>query len=337
MTTNRPLTPEEQQRLARRERTLKNRRGRRNPAVMPDRLARTSAFVPRKVNLSTDSNFTRVYEVPGYSVVEVRGRELGSQHRDAIYALFRLKRDKVSMPNPDYRPGTFISPMRTYYETRTSWRELIRVMGRTEHVNNLLSLVHVFQEIQQVSVLIHEGRSLAELDKIKKGRSIGALPDSRGSAAPLITEVNWEGAQLDSSVVVRYGPSVLEMIEKAHLVSINADVQFRLKGDHAKTFWPFIDSQPGFTYMDEDRLAQLAGRDLWSEKETSATRAQFRKDCRQAFNDMVTSGGLSEWREEITGSGWKKSRRYHYTHAAPTQLEMDLARAANALTAQASV
>ncbi len=62
MTTGRPLTPEEQQRLARRERTLKNRRGRRNPAVMPDRLARTSAFVPRKVNLITDSNFTRVYE-----------------------------------------------------------------------------------------------------------------------------------------------------------------------------------------------------------------------------------------------------------------------------------
>ncbi len=140
--------------------------------------------------------------------------------------------------------------MRTYYETRTSWRELIRVMGRTEHVNNLLSLVHVFQEIQQVSVLIHEGRSLDELDKNKKSRSIGALPDSRGSAAPLITEVSWEGAQLDSSVTVRYGPSVLQMIEKAHLVSINADVQFRLKGDHAKTFWPFIDSQrplPGST------------------------------------------------------------------------------------------
>ena len=180
--TGRPLTPEEQQRLARRERTLKNRRGRRNPAVMPDRLARTSAFVSRKVNLITDSNFTRVYEVPGYSVVEVRGRELGSQHRDAIYALFRLKHEKVSMPNPDYRLGTFIPPMRTYYETRTSWRELIRVMGRTEHVNNLLSLVHVFQEIQQVSVLIHEGRSLVELDKIKKTRSIGALPDIRATA-----------------------------------------------------------------------------------------------------------------------------------------------------------
>lgn len=326
MTTGRPFTPEERQRLERRERTLKNRRGRRNPAVMPDRLARTSAFAPRKSNLITDSNFTRVYEVPGYSVVEVRGRELGSQHRDAIYALFRLKREKVSIPNPDYRPGTFIPPVRTYYETRTTWRELIRVMNRTEHVNNLLSLVHVFQEIQQVSVLIHEGRSLAELEKIKKSRSIGALPDSRGSAASLITEIDWEGAQLDSKIIVRYGPSVLQMIERAHLVSINADVQFRLKGDHAKTFWPFIDSQPGFTYMDEDKLAQLAGRDLWSDTETSATRAQFRKDCRQAMNDMVQAGGLTDWREEVTGSGRHKSRRYHYTHAAPTQMELDLAR-----------
>lgn len=326
MTTNgRPLTQEEHQRLARRERTLKHRRGRRNPSVMPDRLARTAAFVPRKTNLNTDSNFTRIYEVPGYSVVEVRGRELGSQHRDAIYALFRLKKERVSIPNPSYRKGTFILPTQTFYETRTSWRELIRVMGRTEHVNNLLSLVHVFQEIQQVSVLIHEGYSLPELENIKKKRAIGALPDTRGTAAPLITEVTWEGAQLDSQVVVRYGASVLQMIEKAHLVSINADVQFRLKGDHAKTFWPFIDSQPGFTYVEERLLAELSGRDLWSEKETSASRAQFRKDCRQALNDMVQAGGLTSWREEITGSGWKKSRRYFYQHAAPNQLELTLA------------
>ncbi len=48
---------------------------------------------------------------------------------------------------------------------------------------------------------------------------------------------------------------MLDAIEKAHLVSINADVQFRLKSDFAKTFWPFIDSQPEFTYIDEDRLA----------------------------------------------------------------------------------
>lgn len=328
MPPTRPLTPEEEQRLARKERTLKNRRGRRNPSTMPQHLARTSAFAPRKKDLITDSNFVRIYEVPGYSVVEVKGRELGSQHRDAIYALFRLPREKVRTDNPAYRRGTFISPVLSYYQTRTTWRTLIKAMGRTEHVNNLLSLVHVFQEIQQVSVLIHEGRSLKELEAIKAKRNRNMLPDGAGSASSLITDLTWEGAQLDSAVTVTYGARVLEMIEKAHLVSINADVQFRLKSDHAKVFWPFIDSQPEHTYIDEERLAQLAGRELWSDTATSATRAQFRKECREAFKDMVGAGGLSAFTEEVTGSGRAKSRRYSYTHAAPRQFELELQKAA---------
>jgi hypothetical protein len=318
------LSEPEMARLERKMRTLQNRRGRKQPAVMPDRLARTSAFTPRRQGLITDSNFTRVYEVPGYSVVEVKGRELGSQHRDAIYALFRLPRARVTMPNPVYRPGTFIAPTISHYQTSTTWRELLTVMGRSEHVNNLLSLLQVFEEIQQVVVIIHEGRSLEQMDNIRKTRRGGMLPDTPGSVSSIITDLKWDGAQLDSQVEVRYGASVLEMIEKAHLVSINAEVQFRLKSDHAKTFWPFIDSQPNFTYVDEARLAQLAGRDLWADHETSANRAQFRKECREAFRDMQAAGGLTEWREEVTGSGHKKSRRYHYIHATPRQLELEL-------------
>lgn len=322
--SKRTLTEEELARLERKQRTLQNRRGRKNPAVMPDKLARTSAFVPRRKGLITDSNFVRIYEVPGYSVVEVRGRELGSQHRDAIYALFRLPRTKSTIPNPEYRRGRFTSPHQAFYETQTTWRELLKVMGRTEHVNNLLSLLHVFQEVQQVSVLIHQGRSIEELEKIRKSRAQGLLADVAGSVSPLIADLSWDGAQLDSAVSVRYGATVLEMIEKAHLVSINADVQFRLKSDYAKSFWPFIDSQPNHSWIDESRLAQLAGRNLWSDKETGATRAQFRKECRQAFQDMQAAGGFAGWREEVTGSGWRKSRRYHYVHNAPRQLELEL-------------
>lgn len=319
-----PMSEGELARLERKKRSLQNRRGRKQPAVMPAKLARTSAFAPRRKGLITDSNFMRVYEVPGYSVVEVRGRELGSQHRDAIYALFRLPRNKISMPNPAYKPRTLTAPTIAVYETRTTWRELLKVMGRSEHVNNLLSLLNTFQEIQQVSLTIHQGSSLAELEKIRTSRSHGFLPDTAGSASPIIKELSWDGAQLDSGVTVQYGTSVLEMIEKAYLVSINAEVQFRLKSDHAKTFWPFIDSQPNHSYIDEERLAHLAGRDLWADDMTSAHRAQFRKECREAFNDMRMAGGLREWREEVTGAGWKKSRRYHYVHQAPRQLEMDL-------------
>jgi hypothetical protein len=324
LASKRGLSEPEMARLERKMRTLQNRRGRKQPAIMPDRLARTAAFTPRRQGLITDSNFSRVYEVPGYSVVEVKGRELGSQHRDAIYALFRLPRSRVTMPNPDYRPHTFIPSTIIRYQTSTTWRELLTVMGRSEHVNNLLSLLQVFEEVRQVSVIIYEGRSMEQMETIRKARRNRILADTPGSVSSIITDLKWDGAQLDSRVEVQFGASVLEMIEKAHLVSINAEVQFRLRSDHAKTFWPFIDSQPNFAYVDEQRLAQLAGRDLWSDHETSATRAQFRKDCREAFRDMQAAGGLSAWREEVTGSGHKKSRRYHYRHATPRQLELEL-------------
>lgn len=322
--SKRALSEEELARLERKKRTVQNRRGRKNPAVMPDRLARTSAFVPRRQGLITDSNFSRMYEVPGYSVVEVSGRELGSQHRDAIYALFRLKPKKVSVPNPEYRPNTLQRQVLTHYETQTTWRTLLKIMGRTEHVNNLLSLLQILNEIRQVSFIIHQGSSLKEMERIRAARNSRLLPDTMGGVSSIITSIDWEGAQLDSAVIVTYGTTVLEMIEKAHLVSVNADVQFALKSDYAKTFWPFIDSQPNFNYIDEDRLAQLAGRMLWSDPETSASRAQFRKDCRQAFADMEAAGGLKSWREEITGSGRTKSRRYHYQHAKLRQMELDL-------------
>lgn len=328
----RPLSEDELVLLERAERSKQNRRQRKNPSVMPDRLARTSAFTPRRQGLITDSNFVRIYEVPGYSVVEVKGRELGSQHRDAIYALFRLPRVRITVPNPERRPGTFISPNLTFYETRTTWRSLLKAMGRVEHLNNLLSLMEVFEEVRQVSFIVHQGKSIKDIERIHRMKRERLLPDTPGEASSLISSIQWEGGQLDSAVIVRFGSTVLEMIEKAALVSINAEVQFRLKSDHAKTFWPFIDSQPNFTFIDEERLAQLAGRRLWEGDETSATRAQFRKECREAFRDMQAAGGLSNWHEEVTGSGRAKSRRYHYTHQVPRQMELELA-AANSIQA----
>lgn len=322
----RQLTPEEKRRVERVERTRKNRRGRINPATMPDRLARTSAFAPRRFNLITDSTFTRTYEVPGYSVVEVKGRELGSQHRDALVAVFRLPRTKVTLDNPDYRRGTFISPFVVYYQATTTWRELLIKTGKTQHVNNLMTLVGVFTEIQQVNILVHQGRSLASIEAAttnqRSSRAMLANRDAAGGSSPIIKDIAWDGLQLDSTVTVQFGTAVLDAIEKSHLVSINADVQFRLKSDFAKSFWPFIDSQPNHAYVDEERLAQLA--DVKLDGITSAKKAEFRKVCRQAFDDMVRAGGLTSWLDEIRGSGRAKTRRYHYVHALPRQMELDL-------------
>src|SRR5690242_11014654 len=105
MTERKKLSDEERARLDRFERTRANRRGRSQPSVMPDKLARTSAFSPRRHGLSSDADFHRVYHVEGASVVEVRGRELGSQHRDAFYALFRLRARRAELPNPEYNPN----------------------------------------------------------------------------------------------------------------------------------------------------------------------------------------------------------------------------------------
>lgn len=319
----RPLSEDQLKLLERAERSKQNRRGRKNPSVMPDRLARTSAFTPRRQGLNTDSNFSRVYEVPGYSVVEVQGRELGSQHRDAIYALFRKRPSIINLPNPDYRPGTFIVPFIRMYESHTSWRELLRAMGRTEHVNNLLAMMQTLAEIKQVNFIMHQGKSLKDMERIRQAKANNRLHGT-GEVSSLIENISWDGSELDSVVTVRYGTGVLEMVQQAALVSVNADVQFRLKSDHAKNFWPFIDSQPNFSFIDEERLAQLAGRKLWEPPETSATRAQFRKECREAFRDMQLCGGLKSWREEVTGVARTKSRRYHYVHALPRQMELSL-------------
>jgi hypothetical protein len=320
----RPLSEAEIRRLKRLEHARANRRGRKNPAAVPARLARTSAFAPKRRNLITDSKFRRTYIVPGHSYVEVAGRELGSQHRDALYAVFRLKPRRVQVPNPGYDPrlpASYTGDGRTLviYETQTTWRELVKTLGLSEHPNNLLTLLTVYEELQTVVMRVQEGDPEKILEASRRGMLGGP-----GIQSNIIDTIAWDGVNLDSRVTVRYGAWVREMIEKACLVSLNADVQFALVSDHAKSFWPYIDSMAGHTYVDETMLAALVGRDLWAEGETSATRAQFRKDCRQAFQDMKRAGGLRSFRIEITGTGRKKGRRYHYEHALPRQIELGL-------------
>ncbi len=290
---------------------------------MPDRLARTAAFVPRRTNLSTDANFTRIYEVPGYSVVEVKGRELGSQHRDALVALFQASALQDCGREPGLPQRLLHAPHHVYYETRTTWRELLIRMNRTQHVNNLMTLLGTFQDIQQVIILVHEGRSdeIERMDKKRAQRRSSPMPTSAAGLPPSSTIFPGKAC----SSTAKSGSSLerpFNAIEKAHLVSINANVQFKLKSDYAKSFWPYIDSQPNHSYVDEDRLAQLAGVDM--KTLTNAQRSQFRKDCRQAFNDMISAGGLLEWSNEERGAGRIKQHRYHYKHALPRQGELQL-------------
>lgn len=312
------LSEAEVRRLERHERSKQNRRGRRWPTTIPARLARTAAFAPKRRGLITDSGFVRLYVVPGHSAVRVSGRELGSQHRDAIYAVFRLARETVMLEG---NSKTTWLRYRTEHQTHTTWRELLNAMGRKAHVNNVLTLKGVFEEVRRVTITVYPEVSAETLERLRQGHE----PSGNGAIGGIIDEVVWDGIELDSAVKIVYGGHAVEAIQKAMLVSLNADVQFRLQSDHAKSFWPYIDSMNTHTYVDEAMLAALAGRDLWASHETSATRAQFRKDCRQAFNDMVRAGGLKAWCVEVKGSGRKKWHRYNYQHALQRQMELDLA------------
>ena len=320
----RTYSAEDRKRLEKfRDKRFANKRGRKNPSNIPARLARTSAFAPRRSALSTDSNFERLYVVPGHSVIKVRGRELGTQHRDAIYGVFRVgKNPRKQVEQVEGKP---VLQRRIYYIVNTSWRELLRAMAKTEHMNNLLTLHEIFEEINQVAFTVYEG-SQRELFEAVKTRNWDKLHEisPAGSIRSLFEAIEWTGLDLDSEVTITFGEWTAAMIAQSKLVSLNADVQFELKSGHAKSFWPYVDSMSNHFYVDEDMLAALVGRDIWSDDETKITRGQFRKDCKQAFDDMVRAGGLKSWRVETFGEGRRKSRRYYYEHKLTKQMELEL-------------
>lgn len=328
---DRQLSEAERKRLTKYEQKLKdkyaNAKGRKRPSKIPARLARTSAFAPRRTHLNTDSNFERLYVVPGHSVIRVTGRELGSQHRDAIYALFRLPHRVQKVPLNDIekqKPGAL--PWKNMYITQTTWRELLRAMGRTEHVNNLMTMLETFEDINKVLFVVLEGSDQAAIVDAWKKRDFAALKGNQGQGGfrKMIEAIDWNGVELDSEVEIRYGDWSANMIASAKLVSLNADVQFKLKSDYAKSFWPYIDSMNNHMFVDEGMLAALAGRDLWGESEDKLTRGQFRRETKKAFDDMQRAGGLKTWRVEETGVGRRKSRRYWYQTAYAGQMELAL-------------
>ena len=295
----------EKRRLERFARSKANRRGRKAPVVMPSRLARTSAFAPRRKGLITDSAFQRLYVVRPHTVVEVRGRELGSQHRDALYALFRMRAQRSAAP---LQPG--VPSGLALYHTETTWRELLTATGRTAHVNNLGTLLRVFEELRSVSFRFYQGGFSAYEEAAKTGRLAGA-----GYSDNLLGRIEWEGVSLDSPVKVTYGEWVRSMFESRSLASIDGEAYFRLRSDYAKAFWPYIDSQPDYSWVSVDTLAELAGRNYAAE--TTRQRLKFREECRQAFQDMATAGGLASWSCDEIGSGRRKSYRYSYVHKLP--------------------
>lgn len=304
------LTAAEQARMERLERTKRNMRGRKAPAIMPSKLARAAAFTARSNGLSEERT-TRIVAVKPYAVIEVRGRELGTKHRDMLVALFRLRAKRFEIIGPNERPAGAV------YRTETTWREILRASQVSPHVNNLLTALRICEELRETTLRVFTGSYDAYETALKAGR----LP-SAGWSDGIIGSIEWDGPSLDSRVMVAYGEWVRQAFETKHLISLNADVYFRLRSDFARAWWPHIDSQPGHSWVSLSTLGELVGRDY--DVLPSKQRARFREDLDRAFTDLAAAGGLARWRLEAMGTGRKKTYRVHYEHALPKQGQLDL-------------
>jgi hypothetical protein len=315
---NKPgITPAERNRLERLLRSQNNRRGRKQPVVIPAELTRTSAFAPRQFGLIEDANFKRVYVVTARSVIEVTGRELGSQHRDALYAIFRLPSRKIKLTREaDDMPSLPGIPQAdTIIEAHGTWRQVLQLMNLSEHANNMLTVLKNFEELRSVNLRVFTGSYSDYQQYVTTNKLRGA-----GFSDNFLGRINWDGARLDSKITIRYGEWLRWAFEQKRLVSLNSGVYFSLQSDYAKSFWPYIDGQPGHTWVDETVLGELIGRDPMAM--TPRERSNFREGCRRAFDDITAAGGFSSWRIEVIGRGRVKLQRYHYVHALPRAIDL---------------
>jgi hypothetical protein len=303
------LSKAEQDRLQRLQRTrsrapAKKPRKTKRPSRVPTDLARTSAFAPRVVNLAA-ADFEQVYVVEGGSVIEVRGRELGSQHRDALYALFRLPTRNVKMTSQDGRTETV-------FESQVRWGDIVEAQGLSRHVNNLLTVLRVLEDIKSVNIRVYEG-TVEDYEKARENRLLAG----KGFSENLLTRIDWDGVSLDSRVTVRYGEWVRKMFSARNICQIS-EAYFRLSSDYAKSIWPYIDSYPVMEHLDEEIIGCLVHCDVVGEN--YERRGKFRQTCKNAFDDMIRAGCIESYRiTEVKGPGRMRLRRYWFVTAQPKQ------------------
>ena len=195
----------------------------------------------------------------------------------------------------------------------------VPAMRRANLRNLLRGIVEMAAaRLDPLGVIYHAVASILSTTDRKQGRLASA-----GWSDGMIGGIEWSGVSLDSEVSVTYGEWVRRTFEAKTLVGISADVYFRLKGDFAKAWWPFVDSQPDHSWVSLETLSELVGRDYRTED--SKRRARFREDVQAGFQDMIRAGGISNFEIEARGPGRTKAYRVLYTHALPKVGQLELA------------
>ena len=232
-------------------------------------------------------------------------------------AIFRDEPKMITAPNPRYQldeygyAPTGISRDLEICEITLTWHDLLEARNLTPQTNNKKTVLGLLQDLQKVTMVNHHGTPEDVIKDFKEGKIA-----EYGSSSNIIYSIDWMGTGLNDKVIIRFGASVRKMFLDKKLVSLNADVQFKLKKGFSKNIWPYIDSRPYFTWIDESKICELLGVDIWDDTSDADTRKRHREDVREAFADMVQAGGiLQNFTEKVTGHGRRKERRYFYTHA----------------------
>jgi hypothetical protein len=259
---------------------------------VPTDLARTSAFAPYR-NLSK-STVKRAFVVDN-SVVEVEGQELGVQHRDALYALFRLDKQSVRVKAEVDSPNLPLMP--DIVVTRTTWRMLLHAMNMHEHKTNLKTVLKTFEQLRATNIRVFEGG----LDEYRRAEAAGDLAAGVGRSQSILRDITWEGNKLDNVVVIEYG----HVLRNLKALTQIRPVYFELKTDYAKSILPFLDSHPETNQVSETDIALLLNRDLSTGSYSQVSK--FRDRARAAFEDMQRCGALKDVQIEET---WVDRRKY---------------------------
>lgn len=286
------------------ERALKRHpgyRGRTKPACLLPALARTSAFAPRSRDLDRTAGNMRLYEIPNVNVVKVSGPELGIQHRMLLMALLRHHVNIIDLA--DRGMVAVVS---------VTWRDLLKGMNKTVHPNNIDTYVNALRDLDTAEITVWRGTW-----NQYQAEDFGyAVEKDVGFSAPIIRAVGFTGLKPDDEVRIHFGADAARDFKDGNLVSVDANIFFRLRSDYAKSLWPVIDGHKNFFFLHESTIAGYLGLDLsrmgWREWQT------FRRSTERAFEAMKAAGGLEKWRLEHEGRvGKREQRKYVFTRPLP--------------------
>lgn len=281
---------------------------------VPTDLTRTGVFTAKSRNFITDSYHSKLFILDKYSAIRISGRELGTQHRKFLMSLFAIKPISYLEENDNYNPNdpnSLEKPYITKFKLITSWREILTAMGQKMHRTNIDRLFGYIEDMRKVDLQVFDSKDVELLEDLKNG----IFP--AGNFSTVIEDISWHKIEkkptYDERIIIKFGSYTNKAIEFKKLATLDIKTLNSLKRDMSISIWPFLSSHKKGTrtFITEETIASLVDIDL--AKANKEVRKDFRRKCKQSFEDMIQAGGLTHYGIRETKKGAKKSIQYYYT------------------------